>query len=331
MQIFHLHRKILGLYAHTIPEKRKSEYEKLCEETVWKWEKLKKNKVRDKEIQTILGISRATYYRRKKFLECPIYKSKKPLNARVSRFKEDIYNLILKIRRENPTYGKLKITVILRRDYDVQISESSVGRIMKKLLLPKSASASRFRRKRKFNKHAKPWKFKEYKGMEVGENVQIDHMTVNKNGVALKHFAAWERKTKYLYANVYLKADSKIAEKFLRELIDAAPYKIRSIQVDGGSEFMKHFEDACSENGIPLVVLPPSKPKYNGGVERSNRTLREEFYDSSKESSICAFRRELMKYLDRYNNFRPHFALKGLTPFEYNSLILETSPLSHIL
>ncbi|MDR2464500.1 MAG: hypothetical protein LBD36_02755, partial [Holosporales bacterium] len=30
--------------------------------------------------------------------------------------------------------------------------------------------------------------------------------------------------------------------------------------------------------GIPLVVLPPAKPKYNGGVERSNRIFKEEFY-----------------------------------------------------
>jgi hypothetical protein len=35
------------------------------------------------------------------------------------------------------------------------------------------------------------------------------------------------------------------------------PYKIRSIQVDGGSEFMMEFEETCRELDIPLVVLPP--------------------------------------------------------------------------
>jgi hypothetical protein len=30
---------------------------------------------------------------------------------------------------------------------------------------------------------------------------------------------------------------------------------------------MMKFEEACRELGIPLVVLPPASPKYNGGVE----------------------------------------------------------------
>ena len=41
---------------------------------------------------------------------------------------------------------------------------------------------------------------------------------------------------------------------------------------------MKDFEDTCKELGIPLFVLPPAKPTYNGKIERSNRVFREEFY-----------------------------------------------------
>lgn len=44
---------------------------------------------------------------------------------------------------------------------------------------------------------------------------------------------------------------------------------------------MAEFEDACAELGIPLIVLPPSRPTYNGGVERGNRIFREEFYANS--------------------------------------------------
>ena len=43
--------------------------------------------------------------------------------------------LILKILKENPVYGKSKIVVILRRDYRVNISESSVGRILKGFMI----------------------------------------------------------------------------------------------------------------------------------------------------------------------------------------------------
>jgi transposase len=286
--------------------------------------------MKPKETQEVLGISRSTYYRRKKFLQTKIIKSKKPNNSRKSKFNKDIHDLILKIRKENPTYGKFKISIILKRDYNIQISESSVGRILKKLNVPKSMAAPRFKKKRKFNKHAKPWTYKDYKEMAMGERVQIDHMTVTKNGITTKHFSAWERVSKHLHANCYSNAKSKTAAKFLKELVEIVPYKILSIQVDGGSEFMLEFEDTCKELNIELIVLPPASPKYNGGVERSNGIFRTEFYNSNNmiEDTICGIRRELLKAVNKYNNYRPHNSLKGATPMEYLKRVLEADNLS---
>ena len=101
--------------------------------------------------------------------------------------------------------------------------------------------------------------------------------------------------------------------------VETAPYKIRSIQVDGGSEFMADFETECERLAIPLIVLPPSRPKYNGGVERGNRTFREDFYDEPAilADSIGALRFDLKKAVTKYNTYRPHHALKGRTPMEY--------------
>ena len=42
---------------------------------------------------------------------------------------------------------------------------------------------------------------------------------------------------------------------------------------------MDEFEDACADLNLPLIVLLPQKPKYDGGVERGNRIFREEFYN----------------------------------------------------
>ena len=135
----------------------------------------------------------------------------------------------------------------------------------------------------------------------------------------MKHFAGIERFSEHVYANVCSKANSANAAKFLRELIENAPYKVRSIQVDGGSEFMKDFEEVCHELAIPLFVLPPAKPTYNGKVERSNRIFREEFYEDLSEDTIVGARRELMRFLQKYNSYRPHSSLRGLTPLEYIS------------
>jgi putative transposase len=116
------------------------------------------------------------------------------------------------------------------------------------------------------------------KGKTPGQMVQIDHMTVTKNGVVMKHFQAWDPSSKFIHSNLYYNAKSRTDKKFLMNLRQKAPFKIESIQVDGGSEFMKEFEEACQEFKIPLYVLPPKRPQYNGGVERGNRTFREEFY-----------------------------------------------------
>ena len=153
--------------------------------------------------------------------------------------------------------------------------------------------------------------------MKVGESVQIDHMTL--------HFAGIERLSEHVYANVFCKADSANAAEFLRELVENVPYKVCSIQVDGSSEFMKDFEHACKELSIPLFVLPLVKPTYNSKIERSNRTFREEFYAVLNEDSIVWERRELVKFLQKHNSYRPHASLHGLTPLEYISNVYSWS------
>lgn len=70
---------------------------------------------------------------------------------------------------------------------------------------------------------------------------------------------------------------------------------------------------------IPLIVLSPKKPKYNGRVERGNRTFREEFYNRLDllEDSVLGMQAALNKALVKYNTYRPHKNLKGLTPMQY--------------
>ena len=243
---------------------------------------------------------------------------------------------MLQIRRANPTYGKEKIAIILKRDHGQTISQSTVGRILKCLkakgLITRSISALRTKRKRVFKKHAKAWTFKDYETMTIGERVQIDHMTVTKNGITIKHFQAWERLSKYIDAGVFSSAKASSAKRFLIDFVDRAPFVIESVQVDGGSEFMAEFEDACAQLNIPLIVLPPKKPEYNGGVERGNRTFREEFYNRSDllEDSVRGMQAALSKALVKYNTYRPHRNLKGLTPMQYiQTTLSETSILSH--
>lgn len=333
MQIKSLHKNVYKLYAYARPQETLAALGRKHRERVARWESLKAEGLNDAACARISGFSRASYYRDKRALArlargiTPPSKARKRQNK--PRWGEAEKQLILRLRRENPTYGQDKLAVILARDHQRKLSPRTVGRILLHLkaknLVTASPSRLRIKRHRDFRKgHATRWSFKKYAEMALGERVQIDHMTATKNGVRIKHFQAWERKSRHIHTGAYGDATARSAARFLTELVARAPYKIHSIQVDGGSEFRAEFEEVCAKLAIPLIVLPPAKPKYNGGVERGNRTFREEFYDRPMlADSLGAIRAELKKATEKYNAYRPHFALDGLTPFQYLNQTLQ--------
>lgn len=326
MQIKRLHKNIYKLASYALSQEKCDELRKQIEKGVRNWERLKQSGVSDPICQITIGISRATYYRHKQKL-CDLAKgipplSKRPKSIRRPAWGEREKQQVLYVRRENPTYGKAKIAVILKRDHHLLLSQSTVGRILKALkdkgLIQTSLSALRKKRKRTFKSHAKPWKYG-MKGQKIGQLVQIDHMSVCKNGLSIKHFQAWDPTSKYIFAKGYSRATSMCAKQFLLEFIEKSAFPIISIQVDGGSEFMRHFEEVCEELKIDLYVLPPQRSQYNGGVERGNRIFREEFYARNDllADSIGAMNAELKKALLKYNSYRPHHSLNMMTPLEY--------------
>jgi transposase InsO family protein len=331
MQVFKLHKSINRLKKVVLPEENLSDLIFEIKEKLKIWDKLKRHKVPEADISRIVGISRSSFYRYKKSVSLYGFKglermSKRPKVFRKSAIPESTISLILKLRNENPTYGKAKIVVLLRRDHGIGISESSVGRVISRLIsqgkIKRSVSSFKVKRKRKFTSHAKRWKYG-MKAARPGEMIQIDHMSVTKNAISMKHFQAWDPTTRVIIADIVSNATSAAAAKFLKKIIREMPFAVKSVQVDGGSEFMADFEKACLELEIPLYVLPPSRPQYNGGVERGNRIFREEFYARNIiAESIGAFKGELQKANQKYNDYRPHFSLKGLTPFEYTAQIL---------
>ena len=251
-------------------------------------------------------------------------KSRKPINTRKRTWSQDMCLKVLKLRKDNPCWGKLKIHTILTRDFNLSVSIATVGRIISELIATNKVKSVAFvtgkrisSRKRKFTYHAKRWKY-EMKSKQPGEMVQVDHMTVYSNSTSIKHFKAVCPITKVMVSNVYSNANSSTAAKFLHKMIDNFPFKISSIQVDGGSEFMKDFEQLCQEKNIPLFVLPPKSPKYNGNVERCNGTTRDEFYSQYMDLfNVHSIRKQLESFNKKYNTYRPHQSLGNLTPMEY--------------
>ena len=238
----------------------------------------------------------------------------------------------MKLRRKYRIWGKNKIKVLLERDYQIYLSISTVGRIIKKLVEKgKIYSVSHFvcsvkkKKKRVFTGHAQRWKYG-MKSSKPGQLVQVDHMTVRlENGKIVKHFDAICPFTKRIEARAFSCATSNVAAQFLFDMIQNMPFHVSSIQVDGGSEFMGEFEVFCEQNDLELFVLPPRRPQYNGSVERANGTVRHEFYQFYEGgSNLTLLNQSIEHFVDVYNTIRPHQSLSYKTPAQfYQSLILE--------
>lgn len=119
---------------------------------------------------------------------------------------------------------------------------------------------------------------------------------------------------------------SRSAAKIIEILAERMPFKIKAIQIDGGSEFKSEFELECQKRGIILFVLPPRSPKLNGMVERMQRTSREEIYDIKDWPETVEKHNQILVEQDSiYNTIRPHDSLDLLTPYEYYLTVINKS------
>jgi len=282
-----------------------------------------------------IEVSRASYYRWKKNYQ--IYglegledESRRPNNIRKPTWTRKDEQLVLKLRTKFNLWGKHKIAAILSREYGVKLSPSTVGRIISMFIRKGKIKPVNFylgrntRKRRVFDGHAQRWEYG-MKTQEPGEFIQMDHATIRLScGKIVKHFKAICPFTKLTAEKAYTKATSALAEDFLKHAQEQFPFKIRSIQVDGGSEFMGDFEKACQCKKIPLYVLPPRSPKFNAHVERGNGTVKYEFYHLYDGPPVLGIvNQHLQKFVEFYNTYRPNQSLRYKTPMEYYELLLE--------
>jgi len=327
MQQKMLHRKfyhIRGIDETAYSKKAYKRKEKLII-----YQKLVSEGCSQKTALEAIGTSRATYYRWKKRYQ--IYglaglenESRRPNNTRKSTWTREEKLLVLKTRKKFKLWGKYKIAAILSREYNTNLSASTVGRIISKLIKNGKIKPVCFyfgknlKKRRVFDGHAQRWQH----GMKTkapGELIQMDHATIKVNfGKIVKHFKAICPLTKIVVERAYTNATSALAEQFLEYAQEQFPFEIKSIQVDGGGEFMGDFENACQHKKIPLYVLPPRSPKYNAHVERGNSTVKYEFYyQYGGSSSLETVNLHLQRFVKFYNTFRPHQSLQYKTPMEY--------------
>ena len=134
-------------------------------------------------------------------------------------------------------------------------------------------------------------------------------------------------KSEFAFAYAYTSHSSKAAADFFQKFQSVAPFTIKRIQTDNGSEFDYLFREYAEKQNIIHFHNYPRCPKMNAVVERFNRTIQEDFVDWNREimvEKINGFNEKLIEWLLWYNTERPHQTLKQIPPMQYiiNSLIL---------
>lgn len=105
--------------------------------------------------------------------------------------------------------------------------------------------------------------------------------------------------------------------EFLEEMIWAHG-KPKNIRCDNGPEFISHvFQEWCRANEINIKYTQPGCPTQNSYIERFNGSYRRAVLDAYVFRTLEEVREQTEKWMNYYNNERPHEALGNQAPLKY--------------
>ncbi len=171
--------------------------------------------------------------------------------------------------------------------------------------------------------------------LSQGELVEIDVKYVpdlvgNKQ---YYQFTVIDCASRWRYLKIYDDYSNFHSIRFLWELIETAPFRIRAIKTDNGSNFTNRytgylkssdpinprlhgFDIACQKYNIIHYLIDPGKPSQNGKVERSHREDQEKFYEMNTFKDLEELETKIKTWNNDYNNLE-HCGLDGLSPNEF--------------
>jgi transposase InsO family protein len=169
-------------------------------------------------------------------------------------------------------------------------------------------------------------KKKRFKSYPIGY-FHIDLAEVRTEEGKLRLFVAIDRTSKFAFVRLVESAGKMEAARFLRDLIEAVPYRIHTVLTDNGVQFAARkrdvydvghiFDRVCEENGIEHRLTKVNRPWTNGQVERMNRTIKEAAVRRYHYASHEQLRTHLADFVNAHNYARRLKTLRGLTPFEF--------------
>lgn len=277
-----------------------------------------------KAAQDAFGVKRSTYFLWKQKLDVSLGKlsslvpaSTRPHRVRHMHVDERLISLIKSLREQYGHVGKRKLHIMVEA-YAKQLGvacpgRSAIGNIIRRnrYFFDRPAKHKKRRRGCLRTRHAP-------KETRPGF-VEVDSVIVFCDGERHTFVTAMDVVTKFACVVVTHNPNTTASQRVLTKFRTLSPFPVRVIQTDNGSEFLGTFDAYCHTQGMMHVFTYPRSPKINGGIERFNRTIQEEFITRTdaflQGASLLSI--HLDAYLSWYNDKRPHQALGYLSPSQY--------------
>jgi transposase InsO family protein len=252
--------------------------------------------------------------------------STRPKRVRSTTYDYELVKLIRKLRQDYTRLSSKKLAVVLLRDYGINYSAATIGRIIQKFQLY-FARIVRVSKARKAAVKAwvkrKPYNLKAHGPRQV---IEFDMKHINSLGQRNYAFVAVDPFTKEALIHVAARPSSYQAKIALEQVLARFGKDICVVN-DNGSENFKHAYDYLKDQDVTQYFARPHTPKDKPHVENLIGKLQQECLDENTfAKSVPEVQRLINQWLNDYHFFRPHQALNYLTPQEYCDTLQLTIP-----
>lgn len=255
-------------------------------------------------------------------------KSRRPKHTRSVQYDIHTVEVIKKIRKEYPSFSAVKVSIILARDYAIEISSATVGRIIKKfnMFFSKVASVRRDLSKaarRGWQSRKAKERMKYYmKPDRPRRIIEFDMKHIKNGGTRQYALCAIDPYTKEALIHVCATSSAFNGAIAMRKVIDRFGKNIILV-CDNGSENFGQTFDLLEKEGIRQVFARPHTPKDKPHIENFIGKYQKECLNESNNCHYTVKERqqEADKWLNDWHFYRPHQALNYQTPAEYCATI----------
>ena len=164
--------------------------------------------------------------------------------------------------RQNYHFGPGKIAMYLRRYHDVQVSQSGIWRILKRLDLNRLPASQRYKRLDKrylrYEKHVKL-----VEPLKTAAKPAVGRRT------KYYQFTAIDDCTRLRVLRIYPRCDQRTAIQFLDCVLERLPLSVQLVQTDNGAEFQSAFHYHVLDRGIGHCYIKPGTTPAGPGRPRA--------------------------------------------------------------